>query len=129
VVTSADHVGRTGDPRLRPITRQPKGPATHKAIGVSAGIPGQGTLDLGTGLPVEEEVPEELKSAPLWMLLHELTDQGLLIELSRPSGYRYDGRVDQWSRRIIVPAIRMSDDLTPFESDDDEGLDIPVGIR
>lgn len=129
VVTSADHVGMTGNPRTYPITRQPKGPATHKAIGATFGIPGQEIFDLGTEAPEPEEVSSELKSAPLWMLLHELTSHGLLVELSQPSGYRPDGRVDQWSRRIIIPAITMSDDLTPFDPDDEDGIDISVGIR
>lgn len=129
VVTSADRVGIVGSPHLKPITRQPKGPATQNALPRPTGLPGQEILDLGVDFAATEPNRANLTAAPLWMLLHELTPQGLNLELSQPLGSRKDGRIDQWGRRILVPSIPLSDDFGPFDAGDDDGFDIPVIAR
>lgn len=128
VIASADRVGILGSPHLKPITRQPKGPATQKALIHPTGSHAQEILNLGEEFDIAEP-NSNLAAAPLWMLLHELTPQGLNLELSQPRGSRKDGRIDQWGPRIVVPAISISDDFEPFDTGEDDSFDIPVIAR
>jgi hypothetical protein len=129
VVASADHVGSiAGDPKRGPITR-PKGPATHGAISASFPVSADGMLDIPDLPPAKAQFREFAKSAPLWMLLHEFTSNGLLLELSQPAGYRSDGRVDKWGPRIVLPPLNVVSDTSAFSADEVDGFDIPVQPR
>ncbi len=129
VVASADHVGSIGgDPKHGPITR-PKGPATLGAITASFPISTDGMLNIPELPPAKPQFQELARTAPLWMLLHELTLTGLLLELSQPAGYRSDGRVDKWGPRIVLPALNVPSDTTMFSDDEGDGFDIPVQPR
>ena len=93
------------------------------------GFHGQELFDLGEDFDDAEPEYANLAAAPLWMLLHELTPQGLNLELSQPLGSRKDGRIDQWGPRILVPSISISDDFGPFDTGEDDSFDIPVIAR
>lgn len=129
VVASADRVGSMGgDPKRGPITR-PKGPATHGAITASFPVSTDGMLEIPELPPATPQFQELARKAPLWMLLHELTLTGLLLELSQPAGYRPDGRVDKWGPRIVLPPLKTSADNSVFSDEDGNGFDVPVQPR
>jgi hypothetical protein len=126
VIASATGVG-LAHPRLVPITRK-KGPATLNSITRTA-APTHSTLEI----PEFEMDPEEVKvlaEAPLWMALHELTEHGLNLELSKPAGFRANGCVDVWEERIPIASIRLDGDFSVFKIDDGgDEFDVPVDPR
>ena len=123
VISSATGVGST-HPKVMPITGR-KGRATHDSI-ARATNPKHSTLEI----PGFEEVLADAHNpaeAPLWMALHELTEHGLNLELSKPADYRADGSVDDFSERILIPSIRLDGDFSAFKADDgDDEFDVPV---
>ena len=110
------------------LTR-PKGPATHSGIAASFPVGTDGMLNIPELPPAKPQFQELAIAAPLWMLLHELTLTGLLLELSQPAGYRSDGRVDKWGARIVLPPLGVPSDSSVFGDEEGDGFDIPVQPR
>lgn len=123
VVASAVNVGVVGDPARMPLTR-PKGPATFSSLGRQR-LANDGVL----ALPEFQAAAIPPEGAPLWMLLHELTDSQLLMELSEARGYRDDGCVDTWGRRIVLPPLAAGGVDSSFDDGDSDDFDIPVSPR
>lgn len=125
VIASATGVGSASNPRLVPITRK-KGPATLNSIS-------RGAEPTDTTFEMFEQDTEDVKvlaEAPLWMGLHELTPHGLNLELSRPTGFRKNGRVDVWAERIPIASIRLDGDFSVFNNDgDDDEFNVSVDPR
>jgi hypothetical protein len=126
IISSATGVGSTR-PRTMPITGR-KGPATLESIARTA-TPKHSLLQL---LEFEESAEDTvvLAEAPLWMALHELTEHGLNLELSKPRDFRNDGSVDDWSEQIPIDSIRLDGDFSAFKTDDgDDEFDVAVDPR
>ncbi|SEB10133.1 hypothetical protein SAMN04515680_3268 [Leifsonia sp. 21MFCrub1.1] len=61
------------------------------------------------------------QTAPLWLLVHERTDHGLRIELSRPALMTESGVVYDWEDRILIDFLDLNGDLSIFDEPDDAG--------
>jgi len=90
-----------------PCTKNPKGRRTRDAVHSN-----QLPLQFGD-TPVSPEVLETIKSRETWiLLLHTDIKAGMVrSELSRPINMNEEGRVDDWSIRIILESI-------PFDAGD-----------
>lgn len=96
-IASGIHVANP-DRRIQPTTRR-KGEATRESL----------------DRPIERtsslfEMPEvgrkgqlaATEAAPLWLLLHERTERGMNLELSRPAAMAESGRITEWSDRLSL---------------------------
>lgn len=61
------------------------------------------------------------QTAPLWLLVHERTDHGLRVELSRPALMTESGVVYDWEDRILIDFLDLNGDLSIFDEPDDAG--------
>ena len=108
VATTGDALGQA---EARPRTKYPKGFATAQAVEVN----GQLTLDFGDFAAGYQSMRQSDASELLtWLLLFEVTDEGIRVELALPDGID-DGWITSWTERII---------LTPFPRDDDRLTDL-----
>lgn len=69
------------------------------------------------------------EAAPLWLLVHERTERGLNLELSRPAEMTDSGVVTEWERRIIIGFLDLDGDLSIFSDPDDGDFDVSVEPR
>lgn len=115
VATSGDE--GTGNPKLTPTTKYPKGYATVHAVETN----GQLALDF-PGFAVDEEVAD-VEQLSTWFLLYRVTDEEFRAEISLPS-VMVGGSITDWLERIILPAFPREDTALAAiiaPDDDDDG--------
>lgn len=118
-VASGDEA--TGNPEAHPSNRSPKGRNTVEAVEVNR------QLDMFAELIPESK--DEADDHETWVLLH-YTDsfrKEIRLELSRPSDIGSDGKIREWSERIILVAIPYDDDL--IEMLPPNGADVDIEVR
>jgi hypothetical protein len=105
----------TGNRKLTPTTKYPKGYATVRAVEAN----GQLAMDL-PGINVEEEVIEAEQLAT-WFLLDRVSEDEMTAEVSLPNGM-IGGNITDWLERIILPAFPLEADglATVTLADDDD---------
>jgi len=119
-ITVASGDEATGVPYLQPTNRSKKGRNTMEAVEANQ------QLDLFDGLTVEQQ--GGVDESQTWVLLH-YTDKRIgeiRIELSRPTAIDSDGRISDWSERIILGSIPLEDDLLEIEPPSDPDIEITV---
>lgn len=115
VASSGDEA--TGNPRLTPTTKYPKGYATAHAVDTN----GQLAFDFGDFAAVAE--PSEGEQLATWFLLYHVNDDEIRAEVSLPSAM-VGGQITDWLERIILPSFPRSDEPlaeTAGPDDDDRG--------
>lgn len=111
------------DHRRKPRTRR-KGKATRDSL---AGPRVQmATLFDVPEIEQEKELVAAALAAPLWLLVHERTDRGLSLELSRPAEMTASGIVTDWDDRIIIGFLDLDGDLSVFDDPYGGGIDVAV---
>jgi hypothetical protein len=128
----------TGDPKKAPTTKYPKGPMTADQVRVNR----QHTIfELLEGRENVRFLPIPISSQVVtWCLLvyaeFRPKDENIgthiaMCELSLPAAVDEDGYVCEWSKRIILPPVRLDDVPTQHRLDDeDEGeIDVPVARK
>lgn len=114
------------DRRLAPRTR-PKGKSTRDSL---AGPRAQIAALFDVPEVVQEkELVAAAEKAPLWLLVHERTEQGLNLELSRPAEMTASGIVTDWDDRIVIDFLDIEGDLSVFSTPDDDGIDVAIEPR
>lgn len=119
-ITVASGDEATGVPYLQPTNRSRKGRNTVDAVEANQ------QLDLFDDLTVEQK--GGFDESQTWILLH-YTDSHIgeiRIELSRPTAIDSDGKISDWSERIILDSIPLEDDLLEIESPCDPDIEIIV---
>jgi hypothetical protein len=119
-VASGDEA--TGNPFGQPCNRSRKGRNTIEAIAANR------QLELFDALPAETQ--EEADGKQTWFLIHHTdTVRGeIRLELSRPLNMdKKDGKISEWSERIILGSIPFDDDLVEIYPPN--GPDIEINIR
>lgn len=111
------------DRRLVPRTRR-KGKATRAGL-ASPKVPTKSLFDTEDG-DCLDDLNLTAGEAPLWLLVHERTERGLNVELSRPAEMTRSGVVTDWDERIILGFLDLDGDLSVFETQDDAGIDVAV---
>jgi hypothetical protein len=115
VSTSGDEA--TGNPKLTPTTKYPKGYATAQAVDTN----GQLAFEFNeVGI---EETPTDEEQLATWFLLYHVTDREIRAEISLPSAM-VGGSISDWQERIILPAFSPDGDPAakrPGNNDGDEG--------
>jgi len=121
---------RTGLADYEAGTRHHKGYATERAIIAN----GQLTLDLGDLLRV---VPfdrtagsADAEQPTMWLLLFCVDEDGFRAELSLPAAID-NGRITQWSERILLPVISRQPgiDAAPAVHRAGEGAAVGLGVE
>ncbi|GHE83426.1 hypothetical protein GCM10017786_13170 [Amycolatopsis deserti] len=123
-VASATNVADP-DRRRQPRTRR-KGKATRDSL--TADRTGTSSLFEGLETNQDQELLAAAEATPLWLLLHERTDRGLRLELSRPSDMTEGGIVTKWEDRILIAFLDLDGDLSIFDNPNDSG-DIDVRVE
>lgn len=110
----------TGNPRLTPETKYPKGPAIAAAIG-------QNIVQLiQTAFSFVEESEQMSLTPPVytWLLLISRNKNEVCSELSLPRLITEKGHVVGWEERILLPSFPIDDGTGPMtyeeESADDD---------
>lgn len=120
-ITVASGDEATGNPSAHPCNRSRKGRNTVEAIEANR------QLELFEKLP--PEIQDEAYGKQTWVLMHH-TDTvcgEIRLELSRPSSIAKDGKISEWSERIILGRIPFDDDLVEIYPP--SGPDIEIHIR
>ncbi|HBX73651.1 hypothetical protein [Haliea sp.] len=117
-VASGDEA--TGIPSAHPSNRSKKGRNTVDAIEANR------QQELFEKLP---DPKEDSAGNQTWILMHHTdTVRGeIRLELSRPSSIGEDGKISEWSERIILDSIPFYDELVEIYPPN--GLDIEIDIR
>lgn len=120
-ITVASGDEATGNPSAHPCNRSKKGRNTVEAIEANR------QLELFEKLP--PEIQDEADGKQTWVLMHHTdTVRGeIRLELSRPSSIGKDGKISEWSERIILSSIPFDDDLVEIYPP--SGPDIEIDIR
>ena len=120
-ITVASGDEATGNPSAPPCNRSKKGRKTVAAIEANR------QLELFEKLP--PEIQDEADGKQTWVLMHHTdTVRGeIRLELSRPSSIGKDGKISEWSERIILGSIPFDDDLVEIYPP--SGPDIEIDIR
>jgi hypothetical protein len=114
VATSGDE--GTGNPKLTPTTKHPKGYATVRAVETN----GQLTLDF-PGIRIEAE-GSDAEQLATWFLLYRVTEDEIRAEVSLPNGM-VGANITDWLERVILPSFPREDDrLAAVTVPDDGGL-------
>lgn len=120
-ITVASGDEATGVPYLQPTNRSKKGRNTVDAVEANQ------QLQLFDLLPIEQQ--GGVDDNQTWVLLH-YTDYRLgeiRIELSRPTAIDSDGKISEWSERIILGSIPLDGDQVEIEPP--SGPDIEITVR
>lgn len=125
-LSSAENVANS-DPQQTPRTKNPKGAVTESALDDQPMAPVLPLFEDDEQPPRVEPSSESMP--PLWFLLYEVTDRGLLLELSRPKKMEQSGRVVEWSDRIIIKPLLLVDDFDDFAPQEEEEIDVVVEPR
>ncbi len=124
---SSAHDVADPDQRVSPKTRR-KGPATQRSL--DADLPkAQLPLPLPEWVANDEDLPRNLKEAPLWFVLYEREGSFLSLELGRPAGMDASDRVVEWSDIIDIAPLDGVGDLAVFGPDGEGDIDVPVEPR
>ena len=85
-----------------PTTKSPKGPNTLNAVYWNAEL-------IGDLFPETLPRPVVAESEPhvTWLLLFHTAEDELRAELSLPASMGYDGYIDAWKERIMLPATPL----------------------
>jgi len=120
-ITVASGDEATGNPSAHPCNRSKKGRNTVEAIEANR------QLELFEKLP--PDIQDEADGKQTWVLMHHTdTVRGeIRLELSRPSSIGKDGKISEWSERIILGSIPFDDDLVEIYPP--SGPDIEIDIR
>lgn len=110
VSTSGDDA--TGNPKLTPTTKYPKGYATAQAVDTN----GQLAFDFGE-ISIEDTSTGEEQLAT-WFLLYHATDDEIRAEISLPNAM-IGGNISDWQERIILPAFPL--DTAPAATRPEDG--------
>jgi hypothetical protein len=107
-ITASSGDDCTGIEGLFPRTRNPKGVTTQQKVKSNAEQLGLFTDTTDT----PEELIAEVKKWNTWLLLsyRDVANRKIRCELSCPIGLGPDGRVDEWSERIILEDILFDGD-------------------
>jgi hypothetical protein len=114
----------TGLIDAQPDVKYPKGSATERAVSANQ-------YSLFESLDWPEGPPQRRtgsKPRQTWMLLRKRVDDNLLAELSLPESMTVDGRVENWSVRIIVE-IDLGPNLAMQDEPSEPPIDIPIRRR
>lgn len=116
----------TGNPRLTPETKYPKGPATAAAIE-------QNIVQLAqTSFPFIEKaraMPSQDPSVCTWLLLISRKKNEVCSELSLPRLITEEGHVVEWEERILLPPFPTDYEMGPLNYvEENAGDDIIVEI-
>lgn len=120
-ITVASGDEATGVPYLQPTNRSKKGRNTVDAVEANQ------QLQLFDLLPIEQQ--GGVDDNQTWVLLH-YTDYRLgeiRMELSRPTAIGSDGKITEWSERIILGSIPLDGDQVEIEPP--SGPDIEITVR
>ena len=107
----------TGNPRLTPKTKHPKGGGTENVIDLNR--------QLELFQQAEIPAPRSLNLRATWFLLIYRTSDEIQVELSLPAALGSDDRVEEWTERVILEPIRLSSDPT---SSREELPDIEIAV-
>lgn len=120
-ITVASGDEATGNPSAHPCNRSRKGRSTVEAIEANR------QLELFEQLP--PEIQDEAYGKQTWVLMHhtDMVCGEIRLELSRPSSIAKDGKISEWSERIILGSIPFDDDLVEIYPP--SGPDIEIDIR
>ena len=110
------------EPGLSPTTKCPKGPSTLSAVCANAEL----IDDLFPETLPKREV-DQYDQHVTWILLFFTNDKELRAELSLPASMGYDGHIDAWKERIILPSIPL--DPITVAGIPDFGPDLEVDIK
>ncbi|WP_152666736.1 hypothetical protein [Arthrobacter sp. YC-RL1] len=111
------------DRRRKPRTRR-KGKSTRASLAAP-----------NTQMPALFDIPataitqyptSAVADSPLWLLVHERTERGLNLELSRPMDMTESGIVTDWKDRIIIDFLDLDGDLSVFDHPEDGSIDVAV---
>lgn len=112
VINEGDTVGiavasgdeETGVEAGRPSNKSPKGRYTVKAVDANR------QADMFADMLPPQSAPSELET---WVLLHHFDTKRKerRIELSKPSDMDSDGKIIEWSERIILTPLSFGDDF------------------
>lgn len=125
-IASAENVADP-DPRRWPRTR--KGIATREALSPATEA-NDALFDVAGAR--KSDVVSSIAVPPLWLLLHERSDHGLKLELSRPAQpMTGSGVIAHWHDRIRIGFLPLDGNLTMFDRrpDDDDPIDVVVEPR
>ncbi|QNE18696.1 hypothetical protein F1D05_13230 [Kribbella qitaiheensis] len=126
VASSGD--AATGNERMKPTTKNPKGITIFEAVATN-----QLTFDLGSDFEPERKTPELLT----WLLLYWFDDGEIRSELSLPRSME-GSYINDWDVRIIFPSVPRDPGpyvgAAPGSSDGDSSSDaaayeVPVSRR
>lgn len=120
-VASGDEA--TGNPSLTPSNRSPKGRNTVEAVEANR------QLDMFSELlPELPESDDSTSNQQTWVLLHftDAIKREIRLELSRPFAISADGKISDWSERIILGSIPTGEDDLPVESPQGPSIDFDV---
>lgn len=120
-ITVASGDEATGNPSAQPCNRSRKGRNTIEAIEANR------QLELFDTLPAETQ--DEADGKQTWVLIHhtDIVRGEIRLEFSRPSNIGKDGKISEWSERIILGSIPFDDDLVEIYPP--SGPDIEINIR
>lgn len=120
-ITVASGDEATGNPSAHPCNRSKKGRNTVEAI--------EANRQLGLFEKLPPEIQDEADGKQTWVLMHHTdTVRGeIRLELSRPLSIGKDGKISEWSERIILGSIPFDDDLVEIYPP--SGPDIEIDIR
>ncbi|PWK90332.1 hypothetical protein C8D88_101348 [Lentzea atacamensis] len=105
------------DRRQQPRTRR-KGQATRDSLAGPRAELMEALFEV-PATPQDPNLVAAAEAAPLWLLVHERTERGLNLELSRPAKMTSSGVVTEWDDRIIIGFLDLDGDLSIFDDPDD----------
>ncbi|QWV97758.1 hypothetical protein KP005_00220 [Geomonas nitrogeniifigens] len=116
----------TGNPRLTPETKYPKGPATAAAIEQNIVQLAQPSFSF---IETPRISPPQEHSVYTWLFLVSRRRDEVRSELSLPKLITDSGHVVDWEERILLPSIPLEDGAgLYFYEEDNPGDDIVVEI-
>lgn len=120
-ITVASGDESTGVWYLQPTNRSKKGRNTVEAVEANQ------QLQLFDLLPIEQQ--GGVDDNQTWVLLHHTDYQlgEIRMELSRPTAIGSDGKISEWSERIILGSIPLDGDQVEIEPP--SGPDIEITVR
>lgn len=117
-IAGDDRVGLEGPP---PKTRRDRGPVTESAVGQNAE-----QLSFLHLLPGLIEQRRKLEHAFTYVLLTHRSGSLVRLELSLPSSIDEEGRVAEWTERIILEPVDLNE--SPLLGQDQEPLQFDVEV-
>jgi hypothetical protein len=110
-----------------PRTKTPKGPATSRAVKRNRHL-SQMTLDQGTdafAAPGVESFAEANRATYLLLHFYDVDAGEIRAELSRPEAME-GKQISEWRERIMLPVLPFSEDVTLFDDETVDEIDVDV---